>query len=770
MTRRGSQHSLCEACWEEPHIRTKRLILYVFASLAAFVFVGFANVLSRPASPGSQSASSSGIPSAPPAAPVRPVTDDYFGTKIVDPYRYMENLKDPAVQAWMKAQNDYTRAQLARIPGREKLLERIRQLDQAVPQVQATRLPGDFYLILKRLPTENVSKLYLRQGLEGEDKLLVDPVNVKLNAPNQGKGTNAVLGSWPSRNGTYVAVGIAPGGSERDTEVHIFETATGRELNDYILRAGIFGNPSWLPGNQSFIYNRLQTLPPGAPATEIEQKVRAYLHVLGRDSTKDPAVFGFGVVPTIHVEPSYFSTVTVAPDSRYAVGLINRGSHNRAFYIEPASDLGKTNTAWRKVADFSDDVSGIEVHGNDLYVLTYKNALRYKVLRASALHPDLATAETVVPPGEAVVTGINPAKDALYVQLLDGGISRLLRVPYGPKPQAQEVALPFKGSVGVQTDPRLAGVLLNMASWTRAFAIYAYDPQTGRVTDTKLQPPGPYDAPTNIESVEVKVRSYDGTMVPLSIAYPRGMKLDGSNPTLLTGYGAYGSVRPAHFTPPVLLPWYEQGGIYAVCHVRGGGEYGEEWHLAGKGPTKPNTWRDFIACAEYLIQHKYTSPARLAGLGTSAGGILVGRAITSRPDLFAAAIDWVGLSDMLRFETTPNGVPNIPEFGSTKTKAGFDDLYAMSAYAHIKDGTKYPAVLFMTGANDPRVDPWQMTKMAARMQAATSSGKPILLRVDYAGGHQIIGSTEAQFQETWADQWSFLLWQFGMPEFQPPRK
>jgi prolyl oligopeptidase len=701
-------------------------------------------------------------------APVRPVTDDYYGTKVVDPYRYMENLQDPEVQAWMKEQNAYTRAALAGIPGREKLLERIQKLDQTVPRVFASQLPGDLYLIQKRLPAEKVSKLYLRQGLDGEDKLLVNPEQIKLAAAIQNKGVNAIMYTSPSQGSKYVAVGIAPGGSERNTEIRVFEAATGHETGDVIVRAANYGgSPSWLPGGRSFVYGRLQTLPPGAPATEVEQKFRFYLHVLGRDSAKDPAVFGYGVVPGIRVDPKDAAALSVPPDSAYAIGAINTGvSPNSLFYIEPVADVGKTNTAWRKVADLSDDVSDIEVHGDDLYLLTYKNALRYKVLRTSALHPDLATAETIVPPSEAVVTGISPARDALYVQLLDGGISRLLRVSYGPKPQVQEVALPFKGSAGVQTDPRLPGALLNMSSWTRAFAIYSYDPETNRVSDTKLQPAGPYDAPANIESVEVKVRSYDGTMVPLSIVHPKGMKLDGANPTLLDGYGAYG-ISATPFFPQFFLAWYEQGGVYAECHVRGGGEYGEEWHLAGKGPTKPNTWRDFIACAQYLIQHKYTSPARLAGSGTSAGGILIGRAITSRPDLFAAAIDWVGCSDTLRFENTANGAENVPEFGSVKTNAGFEDLYAMSAYAHIKDHAPYPAVMFMTGANDPRVDPWQMDKMAARMQAATSSGKPVLLRVNYHGGHNVIGGTEAQTQRVFADQFSFLLWQFGVPGFQP---
>jgi prolyl oligopeptidase len=708
-------------------------------------------------------------PTLPPVAPVRPVVDNYYGTKVVDQYRYMENLKDPEVQAWMKAQNDYTRAVLARLPGREQLLARIRQLDQSVPQVQAQRLPGDVYLILKRLPTENMYKLYIRRGLKGQDRLLVDPERVTLAAPNRSKGKNAIMYFAASRDIRYLAVGIAPGGSERDTEMHVFETDSGRETADVIPRAW-GGSPNWLPDNHSFAYGKLQKLPPGAPATDIEQKIRAYLHVLGTDAEKDPAVFGYGVVPSIKVDPRHLTAVVAQPNSGYALGVITTGvSPNNAFYIEPVADLGKTNSAWRKVADFSDDVSDIEIHGNDLYLLTYKNALRYKVVRIDARHPRLASAETIVPPGQAVVTGINPAQDALYVQLLDGGLSRVLRVPYGAHPRAQEVALPFQGSAYVGTDPRVPGALLYLTSWTKAFRIYAYDPDSRRAMDTKLQPWGPYDNPANVESLEVKVRSYDGTLVPLSITYPKDMKRDGSNPTLLEGYGAYGFPSPPYFDS-MRLAWYENGGVYAVCHVRGGGEYGEEWHLAGKGNTKPNTWRDFVACAQYLIDNKYSSPAHLAGEGGSAGGILIGRSITSRPDLFGAAIDVVGCSDTLRMETTANGVPNIAEFGSVKTEAGFKALYAMSSYDHIQNKTAYPAVLLETGANDPRVDPWQMAKMAARLQATSSSGKPVLLRVEYHGGHGGIGGTEEQAQERLADDWSFLLWQFGAKGFQPKKQ
>ena len=702
----------------------------------------------------------------PPEAPVKPVTTDYYGTEVGDPYRYMENLKDPKVQAWMKAQNDYTRAVLGEIPGREELLDRIRKLDQSVARVRVTRLPGDRYLVLKRLPGDNVAKLYLREGLDGQDKLLVDPEKVTLAPVDRGKGKNAILYFAPSDDNRYVAVCIAPGGSEWNTEIHVIETASGRETGDVILRAW-GGEPNWLSGSRSFVYGRLQNLPPGAPRTEIEQKTRAYLHVLGTDPAKDPAVFGFGVTPAISVDPTYISVVGTDPDSRYAAGIINSGvSPNSAFYIEPVSDLGKTNSAWCKVADFSDDVAAGAIHGDYLYLLTYKNASRYKVIRTDVRHPDLATAETVVPPSQAVVTGIDTAEDALYVQLLDGGISRVLRVAYGPKPKVEEIDLPFKGTVDVDTDPRLPGALLGLTSWTKAYRIYAYDPPTNHVSGTRLQPIGPYDNPSNVESEEVKVRSYDGTMVPLSIVHPKGIKLDGSNPTWLRGYGAYGLTITPDFTP-IFLAWLDHGGVYAVCHPRGGGAYGEDWHLAGKEATKPNTWRDFIACAQYLIDKKYTSPAHLGGMGTSAGGVTIGRAITTRPDLFGAAIDWVGMSDTLRSETTANGVPNIPEFGSVKTKAGFEALYTMSPYAHVKAGTPYPAVLLMTGINDPRVDPWQVDKMAARLQAATSSGKPILLRVDYSGGHNVIGATRTQTEDTFADIFSFMLWQLGSPGFQP---
>jgi prolyl oligopeptidase len=696
-----------------------------------------------------------------PVATVKDVTNTYFGVSVNDPYRYMENLSDPEVAAWMKAQNDYTHSLLDCIPGRQQLLARIQELDDAVAaRVESVRrLPNDRYLYLKRLPQDNTPKLYDRRGLAGKETLLVDPEKF---AKATGK-PHSINYYRPSYDGTHVAHGISAAGSE-DATVHVLETGTGREVDKPIDRAQ-FGAVQWRPDGESFFYNRLQKLEPGMPTTERYQKSRTYLHVIGADADKEQPIFGFGISPLVKMEPADIPWVATTPDSQYAIGVIEHGTQREyTLYVAPLASVGRPKTPWRKVCDVDDQVTGFAVRGSDVFLLTHKDAPRFEVIKTSLIKPNLATAKVVVLPGEPVVTGIAVAKDALYVVLRDGSVGRLVRVPFRGK--TERVALPFEGSLSiVARDPRCDGVLLGAATWTKALQIYAYDPRTRKITNTGLQPLGQFDAPDDLESVEVKAMSHDGTMIPLSIVYRRGIKLDGSNPTLLMGYGAYGFPRDPSFDP-CLLAWCEKGGVYGVAHVRGGGEYGQDWYRAGYKLTKPNTWKDFIACAEYLIEHKYTTSERLAGTGRSAGGILIGRAITERPDLFRAATAAVGCMDMLRMETTPNGVPNIPEFGSVKTEDGFKALYEMSSYHHVTDGTKYPAVMLTTGVNDPRVEPWESAKMAARLQAATASGKPVLLRVDYEAGHGV-GSTKKQLQEVAADTWAFLLWQFGLPEFQP---
>lgn len=700
----------------------------------------------------------------PPVAPIRPVTEVLFGTKVVDPYRYMENLKDPEVEAWLKGQDAYTRGELAEIPGRDALLARIKELDESRPSrvYDVRRLPDGRFFYQKRLATENVAKLYMRDGLDGEEKLVADPD--KYPAPEGSH--NAISYYAPSWDGHSVAVGISAGGSE-NAVIHILNVETGKESSETIDRAR-FGVVNWRPDNRSFFYNRLQKLAPGQPATDEEKKSMDFLHVVGTDPASDVPALGFEVSERVEVSPTDIPFVITVPGSSYAIAYIAHGVLNEVtIYDAPLTTVGKPSTPWQKVCDIADDVTNGDIHGDDFYLLSHKNAPRFKVIRTSVAHPDIEHATTVVPEGPAVIKTVSAAADALYLQETDGTVGLLKRLSYSDG-KLQDIPLPFQGTLDVAaSDQRIPGLLLDMTSWARASRIYSYHPTSGQIEDTQLQPLGPHDNPTDITSEEVKVKSWDGVMVPLSIVHKVGLKMDGSNPTLLRGYGAYGITLDPFFDPK-LLAWLEKGGVYAVAHPRGGGVYGEDWHKWGQKLTKPNTWRDFIACAEYLVAQKYTSSAKLAGQGTSAGGITIGRSFTERPDLFAAALDRVGVSNALRSEFSPNGPPNVPEFGSSKTQWGFEDLYAMDAYVHVRDGVRYPAVLLTTGFNDPRVASWEPAKMAARLQAATASGKPVLLRVDYQAGHGF-GSTKTQVEEQLADEWSFLLWQFGVPGFQPAR-
>ncbi len=700
---------------------------------------------------------------APPVAPIREVVDDYHGTKIADPHRYMENLADPLVQAWIKGQAEYAQRVLSAIPGRDRLLDRIRELDAGAPYRISIlrRWPNGDLHYLKTLATGNLDKLYFKDAKTGEERLLVDPEKMA-----EGGRHYALDFCTPSPDGRYVAYGVAAAGSEQ-TVLHILDTTTGKDLPDVIDRMEAdYTHPCWLPDASGFVYSRRRQLPADAPATEGYKQTRGCLHLLGADPAKDPVVFAMNTSPAVALAEVDFPSIVLTTGSRFAIGKIKHGDANElTLYSAPASSLREPQIPWKKICDAKDEVEEFTVHGDDVYLMTAASAPRYRVARTPLDAPDFAKAQSVVPAGEAVITGIAAAKDALYVALLDNGVSKVGRVAFDAGAKLEMIALPTEASDGsplaVHTD--VDGAFVATASWTRGGRIYAYDPKTRALVDTNLKPRGKYDDVEGYESAEVLVPSHDGVKVPLSILYKKGIKLDGSHPTLVSGYGGYGMRSSAYFSP-VRLAWLERGGVLGIAHVRGGGEYGKEWHMAGRQQTKPNTWKDFIACCEYLVQKGYTSTPKLAGLGGSAGGILIGRVITERPDLYAAAIIEVGCLDMLRFETTTNGVPNIPELGSTRTKEGFESLLRMSSYHQVKAGTKYPAVLLTHGINDPRVEPWMSAKMTARLQAASASGKPVLFRVDYDAGHGI-GSTKKQRQEQTADMWAFLLWQMGEEGF-----
>jgi prolyl oligopeptidase len=695
-----------------------------------------------------------------PQTPVREVTEDYFGTKVTDPYRWLENTSSPEVVSWMKQQNDYTRELLAKIPGRDQLLARIKSLDNAGIVVSGLQVWGGHYFYFKTDPGSDNRKLYVRDTETSPERLLVDPEKL-----TTADGKHFSIDYFqPSLDGRYVGYGISPGGSEASV-LHVIETATGAALPDVIDRAE-FGQPTWLPDNKSFFFTRLQKTGPNDPPTAKYQKLRVYRHVLGSDPEKDPQVFGYDFIPSVKVTQDDFPVLIYSPGAPNAlVGLVIHGVKNeKDIYVTHFTDLPTASTSWAKVADDSADINNLDIHGDDLFLLSHKDASRFKVLRTSLSHPDLATASVAVPASEAVIVNIAAAKDGLYVQDLDGGIGKLRRLSYGSA-KTESVKLPFEGAIqSLVTNPTQPGAWMELVGWTKSPLWYSLDAKSMKLADTHIVPPSPVDF-SAITSEEVKAKSADGTMVPLSIIHRKDMRMDGSNPTWLEGYGSYGITLDPGFRP-TWLAFLERGGVFAVAHVRGGGEYGEDWHNAGRQLTKQHTIDDFIACAEYLIEHKYTSPQKLAGEGTSAGGITIGGAITQRPDLFAAALDRVGDSDSLRSELMESGPANIPEFGTVKEPDGFKGLYAMDAYQHVKPNTPYPAVLLTTGVNDPRVAPWQAAKMTARLQASTSSGKPILLRVDYDAGHGL-GSTKSQRDSELADEVAFLFWQFGVPDFQP---
>ena len=710
----------------------------------------------------------------PPPAPVHPVVDDYFGAKVVDNYRYMEDLKNPEVQKWMKAQADYTRATLDALPGRAALLKRITELEASQPaRVEGLQIVAGRYYTLRTPAGSQSPKLYVRDGLNGKDRLLIDPERLSTDANTH----LSIDGFRPSLDGRYVAYQLDAGGSF-ESVLHILDVNAGRDLPE--TADGSYGDaPYWRADDKSFFYSRWQKLAPGMPSTAKRENGRAYLHVLGHSFDNDRPIMGRGVRnAAITMAPVEIPEVVTLPGSNYAIAFVWQGTDPRfRVYAAQIDAIRAGAVAWRSVAgSYDDQFIGIDLNpqtqtlnfalrGDVLYWLSRKGAPRGQILKLDLAHA-ASKPEVVVPQGDLPISAVYAGRDAIFWRVSDAGVNSVHRLYFSLGTQPETLQLPYAADVSdVAADLQGDAAMIYASSWLRSAAYLSVDAKTGATTLTELQPAGPYDRPDDLAVEEVKVKSWDGTPVPLSIIHRKGIKLDGTNPTVIVGYGAYGlSISPRY--EPENLAWYQHV-VFAFAHVRGGGELGEDWHQAGFQATKRNTWKDFIACAQYLVDHKYTDPHKLVADGASAGGIMIGRAIEERPDLFAAAIAEVPTADMLRFEITANGPNNVPEFGSVKTAAGFKSLYAMSPYAHVEDGVKYPAVMITTGINDPAVTPWIPAKFAARLQAATTSGKPVLLRVDYDAGHAGMDATRRQIEQNKADRLSFALWQTGDPDFQP---
>jgi len=692
-----------------------------------------------------------------PVAPVESVTDTQFGTTIVDPYRWMEQgSADPRFLAYLKAQSDYTESVLAPLSAqRDALKAKLMALSTGVARVSAWQQAGGKLFFEELDPTAAVPVIRVKDTT-GDTRTLFDPATFATATTHV-----AVDYFQPSQDGTYVAVGAAEAGSENDT-MHIVETATGKLLPDQITRTQ-YGSPSWRADGQSFYYSRLQQLAPGASSDQIYVNQRVYLHVLGTSSDNDKPVFGPGVVAGMNVPAAGFNNVTVVPRSDYLLAGHSSGTTDPGeFYVgrEGSSD-------WKLILKPSDKLatsgsSPLAFLGTNMYAVL-QDSPNGRIIRYNLANPSAAPV-IITATSDRIIEGVFGSADGVYVEYRDGITFSISKIDINGA-MTGKVNLPYQGSVyGIDASPLEKGMRFGIDSWIHAPALFSYDPASGAVTDTGVAPKDPLDV-SHLRVREVMVPSTAGAQVPVSIIYRDDTALDGSHPTLFEGYGSYGDPSDPYFSASS-LEWVLRGGVLATAHVRGGGEYGERWHLAGQKATKQHTIDDMIATARYLIAQKYTSPAHLAVRGTSAGGIAVGGSIVQHPELFGAAVDNVGVTNILRFQQTQGGAANIPEFGDVNNATDFKYLYNMDAYVHVKDGTRYPAVMGVTGLNDPRVPTWMVAKMIARLQAATASGKPVLLRVDYDAGHGI-GSSRTQQVNERADEWTFLLWQLGDAEFQP---
>jgi prolyl oligopeptidase len=557
---------------------------------------------------------------------------------------------------------------------------------------------------------------------------------------------------------------MSAGGSE-DTSLYILDVESGQLVGEPIARVHD-ALVSWLADSQSFTYNQLKALKPGDAQVETYLDSKVMWLKLGEPESKAEAVFGPTVTPHLGLKRLDVAKVFFSADSQWMIAQTTDTTLPEGYlFVAKATDLGKSKVAWKRIAGYADKITEVALKGDDLYLMTYTHAPRSHVLKLDLNQPLLAKAQEVaVPPQGGVMEGFSLGSDAVLASIREGTSIGVRRYVKGDT-VGQAIAMPFAGAAGIHADPAHAysSVLYSLAGWTQLPRTFVFNGTSS--TDAGLRAAVPMPALPELEIADVKATSYDGTLIPMTVLHKKGLKLDGSNPTLLDAYGAYGFSETAYFSPTNIV-WLEKGGVLAFANVRGSGVYGNDWYKAGFKTTKSNTWKDGVACAQYLIKQGYASPKTLGVMGTSAGGIFVGRTVTTAPELFAAAIFNVGVMDTIRSEESANGITNISEFGTVKKLAEFKALLEMSTYHQIKDGTAYPAVMFVHGMNDPRVDVWESGKAAARLQAASNSGKPVLLRLDLQAGHGM-GSTATQRYAQAADIYSFLLWQMGQAKEMP---
>ena len=690
------------------------------------------------------------IAAKPPAVAPSPVTETYFGTAVTDPFRGLEKLDAPAL-AWMRAQGEYTRGALDRIAPRAAYAAKLTALTGQFGAVKDVQFGGERLFYQERAPGRDQFDLMVREA-DGRKRRLID---MTAYIAAHGKVPHAVDYYTPSRDGTKVAIGISAAGSE-DSRLSVIDAASGATLAGPVDRAQ-FGGVSWLDDGTGLFLIRLQELQPGQPISDKYNNSTADFW----DFRSAPrAVVGAAQHLGPNTDPIRSPYIAVVPGSDEVVLFEQNGVQNEVeAWVAPLAAARAGTAKWRQVITTADAVTKVSADRGRIVLLTHAGAPTFKVT-TMPWSGTAATATTLVAARpDRINESVAVARDAIYVGGREGLLARPLRVAAG---RVTPVALPYDGSIGdIVADPDQDGAVFSLDSRVRP-------PATFRLTGGKLADLGLETRPAidfgRYNAVFLTATAKDGTKVPMTVLTAAGPVT--VRPTLLDAYGSYGiSALPAF--NPRQLAFVDAGGTSVECNVRGGGELGDAWRLGGKDANKPNTWRDAIACGEALIALGYTTKDQLAITGTSAGGIMVGRAATERPDLFAAAISRVGDSNALRSETMVSGPANIPEFGTVKNAQGFRNLFEMDAYQHVKDGVKYPAWMLTTGLTDPRVAPWEAAKMAARLQAA-GGPNPVLLRIEEQAGHGL-GTTRTTRDAEEADIAAFVFWRAGVPAWQPSR-
>jgi prolyl oligopeptidase len=678
----------------------------------------------------------------PPVSRRKPVVEFLHGIAVEDPYRWLEDSASAEVASWTDDQESYARAHLDARPGRDAIRSRLKSLF-SIGTIAPPLPHRGRYFYQKRTGTQEQPVLYVREGHSGEDRVLLDPARLSADA------TSALDWTYPSPDGRLLAYGVSEGGSEKST-LRVLDVDTGRDLPDVIpfTRAS---SVEWRPDNSGFFYTRYPE-PGTVPAGEENYHRRVYRHVLGRDWRSDPLVFGEGR------EPEDWPSVHLSPDGRWLAVSVSRGWTRTDVYLK---DLA-TGSGFVTVSEGQETLFGVSVRNDRLLLHTNDQAPRYRLLAADLERPSRESWRELIAEGPDVMEGVAAVGDSLVVQWLRDASSRLtLHTREGRC--IREVELPTIGSLaGLTGEWDGDEAFFGFSSFAVPPAVYRLDLATGTAALWQRVP-----AEVDPEAYAVRLVHYpsrDGTRISMFLVHRKDRPPDGGGAAVLSGYGGFGVSHTPAFGRSLLM-FLESGGLYAVAHLRGGGEYGEAWHRAGMLGRKQNVFDDFVAAAEYLKAEGYVAPDRLAILGGSNGGLLVGAALTQRPELFRAVVCQVPLLDMLRYPLFRIARLWVPEYGSPEDPEAFRWLHAYSPYHHVVDGTAYPAVLLTTGESDSRVDPMHARKMAARLQAASSSGKPVLLRLETRAGHGQ-GKPISKVLEEWTDVWSFVFDQLGVPAYQ----